>query len=307
MSQNIKSIIKNRSTVNLKQVTAAILLFIGLIGCEQIVEGDLDYEEKMVLYGILENGGKIEGISITHTIPPLGSLDTADNTVYNADVQITHNGSTYEATGKLDDNFNWNYSISEDITLETGDIISIRAEWKNHIITADTYIPEKPIVDYLAGFLNTDQFDNFSSLYTLYAYLEDIDPEDYYIGGIFINQESFNRVNPATGKDGLNRERILLADNNYYYKDDGSGNNKVDSIQEINELFSIEAYPTDFFPYWSTRWDNDVYGDIFSSDGRNPIWNVSGGLGVFFGRSRTSFRSVNYRIETIDPETIDPD
>jgi hypothetical protein len=294
--------IKNRSTLNLKQVTAAILLFIGLIGCEQIVEGDLDYEEKMVLYGILENGGKIEGISITHTIPPLGILDTADNNIYNADVEITHNGTIYEATGKWDDEFNWVYGIPEDIILGSGDLISIRAEWKNHLITAETYIPEMPVVDYLTGFLNSDQFDNFSSSYTMYAYIENIDPEDYYIGGIFITQESFNRVNPATGKDGLNKEKILIADNDYYYKDDGSGDNKVDSIQEINELFSIEAYPADFFQYWSTRRDNDVYGDIFSSDGRNPIWNVRGGLGVFFGRSRTSFRSVNYRIETIDPD-----
>jgi|GEM_PF-1338082 len=281
-----------------------LLLLIAFFtsSCEQTVDGDLDFEERLVIYGILEAGGYIDSIYISKTLPPLQDAFAAQSYVYDAKVSIWLNGNPYNTTS--DGNRYYNRSVK----LNIFDTVRIDVEWKDHLATATTVVPPLPEIDYLSGYIDTrnNPWDDFpsKSLY-FYAHLKSTNMDYYYLAGeSWEIEQDRARYNPVAGPGEVFQDKIPLYYDSYFsiYINPWDPNpSTIDSVQQITRPFFIEAYPNEFGAYWRSRYNDNGFDGPFSVGGLNPVWNIKGGIGIFFARSVKIIDPEDYTIVTDEP------
>lgn len=274
------------------------LVLISSCDLEQTVDTELDYKEQMVVQAVLEEGKWLENIFITRTLPPLyDGWDESDAFISDVDASIWVNGTEYELIQDANRFYN-----SQNMTLKAGDILRLEAKWKGMTLRGETYIPPKPEVDYLSGYIDsvTYEWGYTERNYVLFAVLKNRPQNTYYTGGER-NVTRYNYDQSVSGPGRILTNKVVLLNEQRYYSEpnDPWGEEQIDSIQQIEGSFYIDAHTADFPLYWDSRENGSSNNDgPFSVGGLNPIWNVEGGIGVFFGRNRFVFNSRDYTIVT---------
>jgi len=264
----------------IKRLLIVTVIITTAFGCseETITEGT---SELVVVTGFLRAGEKNAEIKLANTLA-LGSTDTISAAINDADVILLKGTKIYKLI--VNPTLNGTYSYQgNDLSIESGDLFSLRINYKNKKITGSTTVPDKPqdiSISKTTLALSSTGYGMGSLQDTSTIYLKWSNPDSslYYV--VLENLEA----NPAAiystnTQREANRTMIfppmatnqfLIGKRNLTY----FGNHRA-IVYKVNQEYS------------------DLY-ESRTQDSRNlnePISNISNGLGVFsaFASDTTMF------------------
>lgn len=124
-----------------KYITA-LLLLIFTIGCEENVSTEIN-KDIVVVQGFVYANQPITDISLTEVLP-LGSEDTLAPPISNAEVFITKGDDKYLLIENSEKKGYYFYPAN-DLSVNTGDQLSLEVSVNNQTLFAETTVPPKPI------------------------------------------------------------------------------------------------------------------------------------------------------------------
>lgn len=255
-----------------------ILIILVFVSCEdQVVENDLDFNEKVVVRSLLEAGKPIE-VYFGKTYPPNKEFNPSQSFLEDVDVSVL---GTNEMEYKLSHIQNGIYK-NEDLIAVNGIEYELKAVWQGDSIIAKTYIPfsttfqkaqvitevdENADTSYfLQGFLSPRENAVYGATWSIFNAIDTIRIEDDIIPDLAREQDA-------------NLAGLLLIKTREIPKE------LVDQYR--NSLFiRIHAFDEEFYNYFITQDANNASTNIFSQAGINLRWNVEGNaIGLFIGKS----------------------
>ena len=252
-------------------------------GCEEEISGvSLPYEELLVINCMPTVGEPHIIIDITRTLPPLEDYDRSKAYVNDAVVTMEVNGVEYTAGSGTEGLYAIPYSV------KSGDKIKLNVKWKNKTAYASTIVPEVPVIDSLNYRVEEqNEWGYYQKYLIVYAYLQAKHPEVCYQGMYghstydYYDEDYSNIANyESRNSKGTVRVRTM----SYMIWDN------YPNISEIidNYVYSVDAYDNQYYPFAKTYYKSYYGGDMFESNGTNPIWNIKGdGIGLFVARAKS--------------------
>lgn len=275
-----------------------ILFTLILASCEETVEGDLPFNEQVVISSILTAGKEISTpslntfsyVHIGKTVHPLDYPDSNRSFIKDAEVKITSGSETYELTY-----YKNGYWVNSDLIPQEGKNYKIEVVYKGKTTSAETIIP---IYDVEKGELKKEIKE-----------VNDWFGEKYY--QITVKQKiRVNSSNFALFVSQLylfDEERELYdkyIDGPLYTDNNTSGEFEVQvysiSISNLSDtlfLKDVKLISYDLFDpaveiFWDSQYEGNEESGIFGGGGLNRNGNIKNGLGFFYGNS--------YRTEGVD-------
>ncbi|MFC2131715.1 DUF4249 family protein [Bacteroidota bacterium] len=255
-----------------------VLVVFGLFSCEEIVDAPgIPYEEQLVIRAVLEAEQPINNILISRTLHPLEEYSQEKAAVIDADGYIMVDEKKYPLLY-----IGGGFRVSNLIP-ESGKKYILDIKWKNHHVTASTYIPKAIEIDSLYYETQKHEYDWgwYEIEFIIYAVFQPFTSSVYSGASIFDSFKQYSDYVLRT-QDTLKSGKISLP----VYESSHSDTNEF--MYQINYFrASVEAYDTPFYNYFLTRYDGDSDNDIFGTAGTNIRGNINGGIGLFIGMAST--------------------
>jgi hypothetical protein len=284
----------------MKNILLIIALCIVLISCEEIVDNPgLPYKEQLVIRAVLEPGKPVSDIRITRTLPPLDIYDEYKALITDANAIIEYNGTEY----KLDFSNSSGTYYNNSLVPVVGGTYRLRVEKGSMKATAETTVPDSVVIEsffinfyevdnrFGDNFLNFNFFVNFkpvnNAVYTAKYYFNFNDYPNY--------QENIYR-NDDTLKNG--EISYLIQNLSYDLNTETPDTNDIKNSISKNSCAIISWDPA-FFNYFITRYEGNSDNDFFGTSGTNIKGNLSGGLGMFIGKTTTNNNQVKFVNSTL--------
>jgi len=258
-----------------------VIFCVVLSSCVEVIENpNLPFEERIVVYGILEPNVPLE-LHINKTIPALSQNPTFA-ILRDANVQIESEGRVFTLFVKdsVYPNIVESFFTSNELIIQEGKTYNLTVNWNGKTVKSSTFIPEKP----KASSLWYSDSSNFSNI-NMQLFRTNISAKNIpnaVIMGLHVDIDTIKRVND-----------LLFIDNPYELMDyNFSQDSTIVSIKRGfedfvyigNPYFRLIAFDPAFLQYLNTLDRRNSNDGIFGGGGRNPIWNVTGdGLGLFLG------------------------
>lgn len=253
---------------------AVSLLFIQ--SCENVIDGELPYEEKLVIKCILEKGKPTDYIFIGKTLSPMYTEnyygEIPDIIVEDAVGYISDSEKSYNLEYKGNSIYK-----AVDLVPKEGETYKLNVSWNGHIATSTTFIPTNPVIvsvkiverggkDYVeqVGIIKFKGQRNASyipaSLSKLYGY--------------------YNYGNP-----------ILMRSNSSSDTAEVEITNIWDYERDKYMSMELMSFPPEFLDFYNSKYQGGNSPDgIFSTSGINVKWNIKGaGIGLFLGQNTLPF------------------
>jgi hypothetical protein len=258
-----------------------LTIIVLLSGCEQTVENpELPYKEQLVIRAVLEAGKPVDNIEITRTLPLLESYSIDKALVKDANAVIKVGDTTYTL---IFDNYSEKYKC-ESLIPEVGKKYFLEVKSKNITATAWTIIPEQVEPDkfsYKRQFIETNNGE-WSDKFWEYRIFAEYKPQ---VGASYLSASGYDNdiyrnysYEIKRSKDTMSNGKISQEIFSYTTYD--TSNFEYD----IKYYWcSIDAFDSQFYYYYITRWEGNSGDDIFGTTGLNVRGNIIGGIGVFIG------------------------
>jgi len=252
-----------------------------LAACEQTIDVELPYQERIVVNGFVGREEATWGIPptvhITRTLPPLDQTDTSRMRIDDVEAVITHRGTEY----RLAKGSHTLMRLPAESSQWAGDSVILRVRGGGMTAASTTYIPKRPeivsanVVDFttdwgetIKGIQLNIRAEAGSCVFT--ATTERFSSYGYYPMSLPMSLSQVPVVVP--GQRGTGMTDIVLDVPLRYRFDSG------DSVQVV--LYAMDGV------YERHRSSYAPGGGPFSSGGANPWFNVTGdGIGMFVGVS----------------------
>lgn len=257
---------------------AMAAMIVILAACEQNVDVELPYQERIVVNGFvgIPNTGSIpRHIHITRTLPPLADADTTRLRIADVTAEIVHRGIEYQLQPTPDPT---QLRVPVEAEQWVGDTVSIRVRGGGMTALATTYIPARPTIHKVTVADSITEWGSDIKRIRVTVQSEFGSSIIAWLGGRvpleFVYPMSvWERpiLVPGPRRAGIGE---ITIDMDYY----SSG---------THEQIPLYVYAMDgaFARYRSSYTSG---GGPFSSGGSNPWFNVSGdGIGMFVGASVT--------------------
>jgi Domain of unknown function (DUF4249) len=131
-------------------LTTIVLAIVGFACQQSVTNIELPYEDKIVIEGILEAGKPIQNISISHTLPPLGSITSEALPLRDAEILLSVDNVSYPPTVGQDSAKYVYGSTTQKLLLpvynfgivaQEGKTYTITVRWKGKTAQGRTTIP----------------------------------------------------------------------------------------------------------------------------------------------------------------------
>jgi hypothetical protein len=252
-------------------IVLTLFAFTSCEDLEQTVDFELPYEEKIVIDGELSLQATNISAIITKTIPPLEEVTIEKVRIEDADVKVYYEDKVIDL--ELSQPFGLSvYYSREPVEIKAGIEYRLEVKWKGKTAIARTTIPNIPEIKSVT----TEEVTEYGWTRTLYNF--EFQPEEK---GVL----SF-------------RDDIQYYEEKAYFFNDinETYNVKIEDYNVINNrdsVFAITYYDVNYYNYYTTRFQGDSEGGVFSSGGLNIEGNVEGddGIGLWIGS--------NSRLDTI--------
>lgn len=278
----------------------------------EAVDLTLDYQEKIVISGLIHSGDTIQNIWLSRTVPPLTEALEDSTSIPNANAILTVDGRAYtmqlqpqvQVIGvepkRIDKRSLFRVP---GLIAQAGKSYTIRVRWKGLTAEATTTIPPVPPKIDSTRFAAELDGPIGVRLAVLYAVFKPRQDECYQM--VAQMKKKFLR-NPfelptfVSGRSDIVTTKNADANNIIDLKIPNLNFN-VNNIDKFDSLYTGDiifyAYDLAYFDYQRSvaRRTNDL---VFNIPTTNPKWNVKGdGIGLFVGvaTSRTPFFRKNSR------------
>ena len=247
-------------------------------------------EELAVIWGFVYAGEPISDIKINGTMP----LDSDSLSTYppinNADVAIIVNETRYQCELTSGDSGYYHYT-ENDLSIQTGDKVSIDIQWNDQFITAESTVPEPPTgINLNSNVMEIPDFNDLESFITwrqsenrdiIVNWEQELQNDWYYVTleSIELNP---NPININAKFDQLKKKFV-------FPPIQGSTFKIRLHMLEYKGWHEIKVYRV-----------NQEYVDLYESreqdsrDLNEPLTNIEGGLGVF-----SAFNSAKVKINVV--------
>lgn len=252
-------------------IALTLLAFTSCEDLEQTVDYELPYEEKIVIDGEINTTANWISVFVTKTIPPLERVTPENVSIRDADVKVYYEDEVIELN--YSDGLSVsNYRSSEPINIKPGIEYRLEVKWKGKTAIARTTIPNIPEIKSVT----TEEVTEYGWTRTLYNF--EFQPDEK---GVLSFRDDIQYYE---------EKAHLFNDVNRKY------NVKIENFNVINDrdsVFAITYYDVNYYNYYTTRFQGDSEGGVFSSGGLNIEGNVEGddGIGLWIGS--------NSRLDTI--------
>ncbi len=293
----------------------SLLIFVSIIvfctSCttpsSEVIDLVLDYQEKIVISGVISDSDTIQNIRLSKTFPPLQDPDEDKTALPDAEAQIIVDNRTYlmklqpEVTDtrfvppRIDKR---SFFTVPGLIAQAGKSYTIRVRWKGLTAEATTTIPAlPPPIDSYRFAVELDGPIGIR-LPNLYADFKPRPKECYQMVAQMKRKflrGPFEPVTFVSGRSDLARQENADANNIVSLKIPYL-NIAINEIDKFDSLYTGDiifyAYDLAYFDYQRSvaQRTNDI---VFNIPTTNPKWNVKGdGIGLFVGvaTSRTPFR-----------------
>jgi hypothetical protein len=257
-----------------------LILFFSAVACTEEIITNPD-NELVVVSGFLRAGERSANIKLTKTLP-LGTSDSIPSPINDAEVFLTKNGINYKLAPSLQLDGNYSY-LDSDLLITSGELFSLRINYKEEIITASTIVPNKPTgvsISKSTLIITSTSYGMGFSQDTSSIYLRWNNPDStlYYV--VLENTElNPSPISQYTPQRNISRTMVFppMATNQF-----------IINRRNLTYLGNHRAIVYKV---------NQEYADLYESrsqDSRNlnePITNIKNGLGVFsaFASDTTTF------------------
>ncbi len=267
----------------MKYLKILTILFFSIIlfSCVEVIENpNLPFEERIVVYGILEPNVPLE-LFINKTIPALTEYPSF-SILRDANVQIESEGRIYVLYVKdsVYPNIVESFFTSDELIIQEGKTYNLTVNWRGKTVKSTTHIPPKPIA---TSVWNSDTSN--SDLAFMQAFRTNISAKNVPNGiimGILADKDTIKPFND-----------LFFIDNPYELMDYNLSQDSTiisfsrgfdDPFYNSYPYARLIAFDPAFLLYYRTLDGRNNNDGIFGGGGRNPIWNVTGdGLGLFLG------------------------
>jgi Domain of unknown function (DUF4249) len=263
-------------------------IFIALIslilGCEEvdIVEIELEHQEKIVVQSELIANEFFSGVSLTKTLPlnEIYSIEKAEITdalvfliVDAAKIIPLH----YRGNG--------NYKSLVPFKIKSGRTYELYASIADEEIYSITIVPQIPLVNsqrYVAdGYLSASVKSNIGEAY----------------GAIWIiaNNELSSPNDQASDFYSISNLDGSGSNRNIAVRTTKLSNNYLNQFYSDKMFMQVYAFDTAYLDYFYTKNNNNPIEDSFSQGGAPIKWNISGenAIGMFIGFAKSDFIKIN--------------
>lgn len=258
-----------------------VLFCVVLSSCVEVIENpNLPFEERIVVYGILEPNVPLE-LHINKTIPALTQNPTFA-ILRDANVQIESEGRVFTLFVKdsVYPNIVESYFTSNELIIQEGKTYNLTVRWNGKTVKSSTFIPYKPIV---SSVWNSDTSN--SDLVFLQAFRTNISAKNVpnaVIMGIIADKDT---IKPFHDLFFIDSPYELM---DYNFSQDSTivsfSRGLDDPFYSSYPYARLIAFDPAFLQYIRTLDGRNNNDGIFGGGGRNPVWNVTGdGLGLFLG------------------------
>ena len=269
-----------------------ILITLVVVSCEKENLSNEHGAGMIVVEGYLYTGKSVDSIRLTQAVL-LNSPDTLFLGIPNASVSIANNGITYQLTPSAVAGY---YNCNSNLVISAGQTYSLKINYNNSIITAQTVVPDNP-----AGFQISDTVLTIDTTLTSFRGITDTssvlvswtnpDKEYYFILLTYkdstLKPITFVSTNPRTGVTAIDTVR-------------GNFTRRLQSSPIQSSSYKISAssmsnYGNYEFKLYKVTKD---YANLYQSrsqstiDLNEPFTNIDNGLGIFtsFSVDSLSFR-----------------
>lgn len=264
------------SAIRISRWCGAAVLLVVLMACEQNVDVDLPYQERIVVNGFVGIPSALSiprHIHITRTLPPLADADTAQLRIADVTAVIVHKGIEYQLQPTPDPT---QLRMPAEAEQWVGDTVSIRVRGGGMTALATTYIPARPTIHKVTVVDTTTEWGSDIKLIrvtvqgefgsAIIAWLDRSYPVELaYPMSVWVPPI----LVPGPRRAGTGEITIEMA----YYN------------RGTDEQIALYVYAMDgAFARFRSSYTSG--GGPFSSGGSNPWFNVQGdGIGMFVGAS----------------------
>lgn len=247
--------------------------------CEELIDPDLPFVERLVVQSTLVAGSPVDSIFIKRTQPLSARYDSAASVLTDVSGWIESDGIRYPLVHKGSSRYE-----AEGLVGQPGKHYMLTAEWREKKVHASTTIPAAPVID-TAYVIYQRSGPQDSAAILIEAV---VPPEQIAIYAM----EVYDKLDRSSGD-------YLVVDLNYYtsikrYDDtlaDGKVHLRFDAypirFTQNQAKIVVYSYDIPFYDfYYSNRNRNQ---DQFFGNSQPVRWNVEGdGIGIFVGRNMTT-------------------
>jgi hypothetical protein len=267
----------------------------------------LDYQEKIVVSGLLHSGDTIQNIWLSRTVPPLEEALEENTSIPDANVMLTVDNRTYtmqlqpqvKTVGVFPERIDKRSLFRvPGLIAQAGKTYTITVRWKGMSAEATTTIP--PVPPSIDSYRFAVELDGpiGIQLPALYASFKPRSNECYQMVAQMKRKFLRNPYEPITFVSSLSdiARKENANTNNVISLKIASLQIGLNEIEKFDSLYTGDiifyAYDMAYFDYNRsiTRRTNDI---VFNVPTTNPKWNVQGdGIGLFVGvaTSRTPLK-----------------
>ncbi|MEI6089990.1 MAG: DUF4249 family protein [bacterium] len=259
---------------------AVCLLFIQ--SCENVIDGQLPYEEKLVIKCILEEGKPVDNIFIAKTLPPMYkenyySETSPDIIVENAVGYISDSEKSYQLVYVGNSIYK-----AVDLVPKEGVAYHLNVTWNGHTATSQTYVPKNPEILSLEIKKGDKEFYGDIALIKIKG----------------IRNTSYITLTYSSGQFAYYNYSIPI-----FLGANSSSDTVIVIANQINDVeldrymvTEIVSFPPEFLDFYNSK---NIGGNgpdgLFTTSGINVKWNIKGdGIGLFLGQNKLSFKIEDY-------------
>jgi Domain of unknown function (DUF4249) len=268
--------------LNKKYIYMALLSLI--LGCEEvdIVEIELEHQEKIVVQSELIANEFFSGVSLTKTLPlnEIYSIEKAEITDALAFLIV-------DATKIIPLHYreNGNYESLYPFKIKSDETYELYASINDEEIYSITKVPQIPIVNserYVAdGYLSASVQSNVGEAY---GAIWIITPNE-----LSYPSDQANDFYSISNTDGSSSNRTLAV------RTTKLSNNYLDPFFSDKLYMQVYSFDTAYLDYFYTKNNNNPIEDSFSQGGAPIKWNIRGEntIGMFIGFAKSDFIKIN--------------
>jgi hypothetical protein len=243
-----------------------------MISCTEIgiIEEDIPFEGKYVVYGRLQGGTNSINISFTNTFAIDDSTNIEDAALKDLNPYLWSESQgiyplIYAGEG--------HYFPVDDLEIKTGDWYELHAKIGKERIFAETYIPPAPVPeeielidDYISCKITAEPNSVYGVKYSVY-------PRNNF-SRQFIENSFYEISDPLNNGNEFVTVRTGSLPNEY-----------LTNLEGYRIDLEIYAFDQEYKAYYNSRQNNKPVENIFSEGGGSVFWNVQGEnvIGTFIG------------------------
>lgn len=254
-----------------------LLPLLLLCACEQTVDVDTPYVERLVVNGVLRYGEPLR-VSISRTLPldrPIEHSEGWLNDVTGS-ILVEQQPGTIDRVALV---YTGDSSIyTADLTLLPGRRYSLEAQWNGRRVTASTLVPFPVPIDSIWLDPRKDPYDRGNEYYTFVARFRPVADQVYRLAYRLDNLSGGGSLT-TYGRDRIARRSDTLRDGVIAMAFEGFLDFRPEDIDAV-----LHTFDAPYYDFYQTYYLNNDGDGAFSGGSDLTRWNVSGdGIGLFIG------------------------